>query len=92
MNEAQLKIGKIGLIIYWISVVATYFLYFDTTAGYYHAIGGLVILGVHVLEIGIFNKAIKKYSDNVTMDSLRILIFGFLVPTGLKLKAKKKGN
>ena len=90
MNSAQLKIGKIGLILYWISVVVTYFLYFDTTVGYYHAMGGAVIFAVHILEIGIFNKALKKYSDNVTMDSFRILIFGFLVPTELKLKSRKK--
>ena len=89
MNSTQLSIGKFGLVIYWVSVIVTFFLYTDTTIGFYYTIGGAVTLAVHILEMIIFNKTLVKYSDNLLKDRFRILFFGFLVPTELKLKSRK---
>lgn len=90
MKLNLINILKKGLLIYWASVIITFLFFFDNPVGHYHVLIGAVVFIVHVGETFIFSSAIKKYSDNVGRDKLLVLLYGFLVPTELKLKKDKK--
>ncbi len=90
MKLAHIKIAKAGLVAYWVSVIIASLLYFETTYGYYHVIGGVAVLAAHLLETLLFHSLLKQYSHNVVGDKLKILLFGFLVPLEVKLKHGNK--
>jgi uncharacterized protein YhhL (DUF1145 family) len=87
MNQTQIKVGKRFLEVYWLAVIVAAVFFTTTTIGYYLAIGGAFILFAHFVEIFVFSKIIKKHSDNVLFDSLKVIPYGLLVPNELKLKA-----
>lgn len=88
MSEAQLAMGKKGILVYWASVILAAIFFSDTTLGYYHVAGGVIILLAHVGETFLFNGTLQELSDNVTRDKLLMLPYGFMVPAGLKLAKK----
>lgn len=90
MNLNLINIFKKGLLIYWASVIITFLFFFDNPIGHYHVLIGAGVFIAHIGETFLFSSTIKKYSDNVSRDKLSVLLYGFLVPTELKLKKDKK--
>lgn len=89
MTNKQLEIAKRAVDIYWLSIIVAYSLYFETTIGYYYVLGGLLIFIIHLIEIPFTNNIITKHSDEPMKDRLRMLAYGYIIPTMLLNKAKK---
>ena len=85
MNQTQITIGKRLLEVYWVAVIVAALFFFETSVGYYLALGGAFILFAHFVEMFVFNKIIKQHSDNVLLDTLKVIPYGLLVPNELKL-------
>ena len=88
LSPRAIKLLKLNLTAYWASVIIAIIFFMNTTLGYYHVIGGGLILLAHIAETFIFNSTLQAHSNNIIKDKLLMLPFGFIIPQTLKQEAK----
>jgi len=92
MNEQQIAMGKKVISIYWVSVVVVAVLFIDSNFGQKYLLFALLVAFVHVIETFVFDNVLKEHSQNVIKDKFLMLPFGFLLPSGLKLKSAQTSS
>lgn len=63
---------------YWLAVLINFFVPFPGSFYEVTLYSGLVILGLHVLELILLNKYIRQVTNNYPKEAIMILLFGVI--------------
>jgi putative membrane protein len=72
MNTVAMKAATF---LFWVLAITAWVQGWDGLLGYLPTIG-LIVAGIHVLEVLLFWVAFRKKSNNVRLDAIQVFIFG----------------
>lgn len=62
-------------LVFWVLVITGFIQGWDGLLGYLPMVG-LVVAGIHVLEVLLFLAVFRKKSENVRLDAFQVFVFG----------------
>ena len=76
MNTVAMKAATF---FFWVLAITAWVQGWDGLLGYLPTIG-LIVAGIHVLEVLLFWVAFRKKSTNVKLDAAQVFVFGMFHP------------